>query len=172
MKKAKRNKHLYLMTYIITALIIAAMLIFCFYMIRGINRQMNESAASNLLNTAQVIESNLENYITKDFESLNVVGELYKKGISTQDEAFDTLRKAMGFEWIGVCGEPEKNMSGKAWYDQWQKEERGYSDAYYGDSGRLQTTLWFPVYDNGELVCTVFGDVLLTKYYSAMQRME
>lgn len=55
-------------------------MLFCFSMIDNINRRMNESATSNLLNTATVIEGNLENYFEKDFEPLSIVGEIYKNG--------------------------------------------------------------------------------------------
>lgn len=167
MKKTKMSHPLNRITYILAATVIAVTLFFCFSMISSINQRMNESATVNLLNTTKVIEGNLENYIQKDLESLNVVGELYKSGAEMKAEAFESLRKAMGFEWITCSASPESEMSQKSWYGQWKPEQVGYSDAYYGDAGRLQTTLWIPIYDNDRLVGTVFGDVLLTKYYSA-----
>lgn len=137
---------------------------------------MNESATSNLLNTTQVIEGNLGNYIEKDFESLNVVGGLYKSGFNWEDDTFAVLCKDRGFEWLGAAGKAGSSMgsdgvafelSQKSWFSQWTPEQSGYSDAYYGESGRLQTTLWCPVYEDNQLIGTVFGDVLLSKYYSA-----
>lgn len=176
MKKTKPKRYLRVVAYATALCIIASTLFFCFYMITNINRQMNESATANLLNTTQVIEGNLDNYFEKDFESLKVVGELYEDGHSQEKGTFEALCKTMGFEWIGVVKEDGNgigpdgtafSVSEKPWYSQWKLGESGYSDAYYGDSGRLQTTLWRPVYAEDKRVGTVFGDVLLNKYYSA-----
>lgn len=176
MKNTELKKYINNITYTAALLIIISTLFFCFSMISNINQRMNESATSNLLNTTQVIESNLGNYIEKDFESLNVVGGLYKDGIGEESVTFAALCKTMGFEWIGVADahgngiDSDGNsfqVSQKPWYSQWKQEEMGYSDAYYGYSGRLQTTMWYPVYADDQLIGTVFGDVLLGKYYSA-----
>lgn len=172
MERKNLYYHRNLMTGIIVALMTAATMFFCLFMISGINRQMNESATSNLLNTTRVIEGNLNHYIDKDFESLYTVGELYKSGIQMESGMISSLCKTMGFEWVGVTeASNEKNgtfqIKDKPWKEQWKPGERGYSDAYYGDSGRLQTTLWVPIYEDNIWVGTVFGDVLLTKYYSA-----
>lgn len=163
------------MTGVAMTIAIAAALFFCFLMIDNINKRMNESATANLLNMTHVIEGNLENYIEKDFESLKMVAELYKHGGDVDSDAFSGLCKTMGFEWVGVAaadGDSEGwkdsfNLADKPWREQWKPGETGYSDAYYGDYGRLQATLWVPVYEDGQLVGTVFGDVLLTRYYSA-----
>lgn len=176
MNKKEKNSHFSLITSLIAALIITSMLFFCFSMIFNINQRMNDSAASNLLYTTQVIEGNLKNYIEKDFEALNIMGELYKKGLNPGGEKAEALCKTMGFEWIGISeatgggtGTDKDSfaISEKSWYRQWKPEEKGYSNTYYGDSGRLQTTLWLPIYEDGKWVGTVFGDVLLMKYYSA-----
>lgn len=176
MKNTKFKQHLNFITYMTAVFVIVITLIFCFVMISNINQRMSESATSNLLNTTQVIEGNLGNYIEKDFESLNVVGDLHKNGLRQEDETFAALCKTMGFEWIGIADTTGDGIdsdgasfyvSEKPWHNQWQPEQSGYSDAYYGNSGRLQTTLWYPVYENDKLVCTVFADVLLNKYYSA-----
>lgn len=159
MKKKKPDSYFRFIRYLAAAFVIASALFFCQTMIYNINQQMNASATANLLNTTRVIEGNLENYIEKDFESLNVVGELYKKDFSLEGETFEALCKAMGFERLGVMTEIP--------FEQWKPEEKGYSDAYYGDSGRLQATLWVPLYEDGVLRGSVYGDVLLNKYYSA-----
>lgn len=176
MDEKKSYKQYNIVRYMAAFALIAVILLICFTMIFNINRRMNESATSSLLSTTQVLEGNLTNYIEKDFESLQVVGELYKTGGSLEGVTFDELCKTMGLEWIGIFPEDGDgrgfaraafDVSQKAWYEQWKPGEKGYSDTYYGDSGRLTTTLWTPVYENGDLVATVFGDVLLTKYYSA-----
>lgn len=176
MKKTKQKQQVHFIQYIAALFVITITLFFCFSMIADINQRMNESATSNLLNTTKVIEGNLRNYIEKDFESLNVVGELYKNGLNKEEGEFATLCKTMGFEWIGVAGETGSNIgsdgaafdvSQKPWHNQFKTEQIGYSDAYIGNSGRLQTTLWCPIYEDDKLIGTVFGDVLLNKYYSA-----
>lgn len=168
MKRTKWNNYFYsIITYVAAIFLLAATLLFCISVISDIYLQMNESATSNLLNTTKVIESNLENYIQKDFESLNVIGELYKNGFLMEGEAFEALRETMEFETIIFLEASSPEISEKTWYKEWEPEQAGYSDAYYGASGRLQTTLWLPVYIEDEFAGTVFGDVLLTKYYSA-----
>lgn len=176
MKKTRLNQHLGVIPYIATLLVVLITLSFCFTMIFSIDKRINESATSNLLNTTQVIEGNLRNFLEKDFQSLNVIGELHKNELIQESEAVETLCKTMGFEWVGVAlesgggtgsDEIAFSVKEKAWYNQWEEGQRGFSDAYYGESGRLQTTLWLPIYEKDEIVGTVFGDVLLSKYYSS-----
>lgn len=154
----------------------AAALLFAFFMIRSINHRMNESAASNLLNTTRVIQGNVENAIGKDFASLKMIGEIYKDGMCADGEKIAVLGEAMGFERIGIADAQGNGVeelsdgfqpSGLICYSQWTPGETGYSDAYLGDSGRLQTTLWVPVYENAKYRGTIFGEVILTRYYSA-----
>lgn len=156
--------------------IITAAVIFCFSVILNINQRMNESATSNMLNTTRVIEGNLENAIEKDFESLKVIGELSRNKALPKGETLYDLCGTMGFEWLGAAKMPDNadgmitttfDVGKKSWYEQWNPGEKGYSGAYYGDSGRLQTTLWLPVYEDGSMIGTVFGEVLLSRYYSA-----
>lgn len=161
---------------IMTMAIITVAVVFCSMLILNINQKMNESATSNMLNTTRVIEGNLENAIEKDFESLKVIGELSRNKALPTGETLYELCSTMGFEWLGAAKMPDSeegritttfDVEKKFWYEQWKPGEKGYSSAYYGDSGRLQTTLWLPVYEDGELIGTVFGEVLLSRYYSA-----
>lgn len=147
---------------ILAVLVMLAALFFCFSGMNNINLHMNESATSNLLNTTRVIEGNLENYFEKDFESLSIVGEIYKSGTLKENGELEALCSTMGFERIGIVNAPDLPEQ-----NQWNPGERGYSDAYFGESGRLQTTLWVPFYRGGTFAGVVYGDILLTKYYSA-----
>lgn len=175
MKRKNLKYHWNVTAMVISAIAMMVALFFCFSLVYNINRQMNESATTNLFNTTQVIKGNFENYIEKDFESLNIIGQLYKQNVELDGEVFDSLCKTMGFEWVLVVEEDNQTekelgmnaLKEKPWFKEWKWGEPGYSHTYYGDSGRLQTTLWFPVYEDDKLICTVFGEVLLTKYYSA-----
>lgn len=161
---------------IVAVFIMLAVLLFCFIMIHNINRQMNESAASNLLNTTQVIEGTIRTYIDKDIDSLNVVAQIYKNSDIIEKNQASELCEIMGFERIGIVDRQGNgagyftdmfNAKDLPWYDEWKEGDTGYSDAYMGEGGRLQMTLWVPVYIAGEYSGTVFGDVILNKYYSA-----
>lgn len=176
MKKNALHSHGNHRITIMTMVIITAAIMFCFTLISSINQRMNESATANMLNTTKVIEGNLENSIEKDFDSLQVIGELSKNKALPKGETLYELCGTMGFEWTGAARMPDSedgmiattfDVGEKPWYQQWKPGEKGYSDAYYGDSGRLQTTLWLPVYEDGSLIGTVFGEVLLNRYYSA-----
>lgn len=165
-----------------TAVIIIAVFImliaisFCFLMVGGVSRRMNESATSNLFNTTQMIENTLEDYIRQDFESLSVIGRFYENGDAPEKLRMTMLQDALGFEWIGVvdaqgngagCYSGEFRASDLCCHDQWVPGTQGYSDAYLGESGRLETMLWIPVYRDGAYIGTVFGEVILSRYYSA-----
>lgn len=170
-----KKKRIHIYWKVIIGLIVFIALCYCFSMMDNINHRMNESATYSLLNTTKVIESNLENYIEKDFETLHIIGEIYKRGNNLDSQEFLSLYKTMGLEWAGIIVTDSNNseikdtfdVTKKPWYNQWKRKEKGYSKAYYGTSGRLQTTLWIPIYDDNKLIATVFGDVLLKKYYSA-----
>lgn len=176
MKKKQKYHNRNFIAGMTAILAITTVLFFCFFMIHNINIRMNESATSNLLNTTRVIINNMENDIEKDLEFLKVVGELYKNGVDPNSEEMERLRETMGFEWIGIA-EQQKDNAEEAEIqqdkldlsdsEQWESEISGYSKAYYGESGRLQTTLWVSIYDEKKFIGTVFGSVILSKYYSA-----
>lgn len=176
MKKISRRRYQNLAAYMAVIFVMAAALLFCFFMIQGINQRMNESATANLLNTTRVIEGNLENYIRKDLESLQVVGDIYKNGEVLAQDGLVSLGQTMGFDWLGVVDAKGNSTeyhtevfqaSDLPCYEQWSPRATGFSDAYIGEGGRLQTTLWVPVYSEETYIGTVFGNVLLSKYYSA-----
>lgn len=157
-------------------LCIITALFLCFLLMNNINQRMNESATYNLLNTTKVIENTLENYIDKDFEALNIIGEFYKNNEYLEIEQVTALCDTMEFEWIKVvdvqgngvdCFKDKFKAADLPCYNEWSKEKTGYSDAYFGESGHLQTVLWVPVYKNNKFIGTVFGSITLSKYYSA-----
>lgn len=176
MKKKQWYWHRTVYIYIIAVSVLIVTLIYCFSMIRDINQRMNESATSNLLNTTKVIKETVEKNINKDFEALYIIGEVYKNGFETNSGQLQIICDSMGFERVAVADEEGNGVDSLSnpfsaadmpWHGEWSQGMTGYSDAYFGNSGRLQTTLWVPVYRGEELIGTVFGDVILTKYYSA-----
>lgn len=173
--KEKRSNHRDYIVRTIVLIIMIIVLYFCFAMIRNINLLMNASAASNLLNTTKVIESNLQNYINKDLSSLEVVGNIYVNSEKIDFDEITAITDTLGFEWLGIvdsegngldCFENNLNIVDVLNHDEWEPEQSGYSNAYFGDSGRLQITLWVPFYEDGEWAGTVFGYSILTKYYT------
>lgn len=160
----------------IAVLAVVLALIFCISMVNSINRKMNESAASNLLNTTAVIEDTLESLIRKDLDSLYIVDAFRANGESLREEQIQAFCQTMGFDWMGIvdaqgngidCFEGTFYASDLPCYEQWKPGEAGYSDAYIGQSGRPQIVLWVPVYHDDKYLGTVFGGIILTKYYSA-----
>lgn len=175
MNKKQNNKPVSLL-FGALAVLLVSVLIFCLFMIDTINRRMNESAASNLLSTTRVIQNTLESYLNKDLESLNIISDLYKSRGYLECEQIDALCDTMGFDWVALvdaqgngvdCFAGKFQASDLPCYAQWSPENTGYSDAYIGQSGRPQITLWQPIYREGQYVGTVFGSVILMKYYSA-----
>lgn len=174
-KKQKKDRGSYAVVGAAVVVLMAA-LFFCFYMVNSINRKMNESAASNLLNTTKVIQDTLENFLQEDLNSLEIIGNLSKDGEKLKEQQIKAFCKTLGFDWIYVVDEQGEGVdcfAGKfrvsdlPCYDEWTPEEAGYSDAYIGETGRSQIVLWVPIYTDGRYIGTVFGGVILTKYYSA-----
>lgn len=174
----KTSKQSHKKNMIKTGIVVAAVLavtVFCVNMVNTINQRMNESATSNLLNTTHVIEGTVESYIDQDLASLSIIGEVYKNGDYLSDEEIHGFCSSMDFEWIGVVDQDGNGVddlkgtfmaSDLLCYQDWLEKEQGYSEVYFGDSGRLQMTLWVPVYDKEKKIGTVFGDIILNKYYS------
>lgn len=176
MKIKQKKSYQAFLIYSIVLLTLATTLILCFFMVNTINQRMNESATSNLLNTTQVIQDTLESSLDRDFNSLSIIGEFQKNGEVLENEQINTLCNTMGFDWIAIVDAQENGIgyftdkfqaSDLFCYKQWTAEEKGYSDAYIGQSGRAQITLWVPIYQDEQYIGTVFGGVILTKYYSA-----
>lgn len=166
----------YVVGWLVAIAVIAATLIICFSLLSSITRRMNESATSNLLNTSRVIRETLEGYIESDLESLDVVGEFRKNGEVLEGEDIQIFCNAMGFDWIAIVDEnghgigsfeDDFNAADLPCYEDWTPKERGYSEAYVGETGRLQIALWIPVYRDDAYLGTVFGGIILEKYYSA-----
>lgn len=175
MMRQSRKKRTFII-YGTVVFIFSTALILCLSMVNTINKRMNESAASNLLNTTLVIQDTLESFLDKDLDSLNIIGDFHKNGLHLEREQINMLCDAMGFDWIGIVdslGNGTDYFTNKLtlddlpFYSQWNPEETGYSDVYIGESGRSEIALWVPIYKDGQYIGTVFGGIILTKYYSA-----
>lgn len=146
-------------------------------MMRSVNRRMNESATTNLSNTTQVIADTLEMTIQRDYDALDVVGAVYRLEGMPETEALAAFRDTAKLDWLGIVDAHGNgtdclgNVFTLAEYTgagDWDLREKGYSSAYIGmRSGRMQITLWTPVYQDGAYLGAVLGNVILTQYYSA-----
>lgn len=146
-------------------------------MMRSVNRRMNESATTNLSNTTQVIADTLEMTIQRDYDSLDVVGAVYRLEGRPETKALMAFRDTAGLDWLGIVDASGNgtdclgNVFTLAEYTgagDWDLREKGYSNAYIGmRSGRMQITLWVPVYQDGVYLGVVLGNVILAQYYSA-----
>lgn len=156
--------------------VVVSTLIVCFSLLSSITSRMNESATASLLSTTRLIRETMEGYIESDLESLDVVGNFWEHGEIIEGDKIQVFCSSMGFDWIAVVDENGQGVgvydgvfdaTDLSCYDDWTPQERGYSQAYIGDSGRMQIALWVPVYQNESYIGTVFGGVILEKYYSA-----
>lgn len=156
--------------------VVVTTLIVCFSLLSSITNRMNESATSSLLSTTRLIRETMEGYIESDLESLDVVSNFWEHGDIIEGDKTQVFCNSMGFDWIAVVDENGQGVgiyegvfevTDLPFYDDWIPRERSYSKAYIGDSGRMQIALWVPVYQNENYIGTVFGGVILEKYYSA-----
>lgn len=161
----------------VAVLAVVGAIVFCLSMTNRIERQMDDSATVNLLSTTQVIADTMEGLIEKDYDSLNVVGSTCMDGVFPTSEELLAFRETMNMDWLGVV---DKHGNGIDCFGNqykaadfpdlltWNLQESGHTDAYTGQlSGRLQITLWTPIYSNGDYIGAVLGNVILTQYYSA-----
>lgn len=138
---------------------------------------MNESATSSPLNTTQVMVETLQGLIQSDYDSLDIVGTVYRSNGMPSTDQLQALCETMSLDWLGIVDAQGNGADcyGNAYsisdYDSastWDLKARGYSSPYIGrESGRSQITLWVPVYRNGAYWGTVLGNVILSQYYSA-----
>lgn len=151
-------------------------LIICISMLGTINRRMNESATSNLLNTTRVIRESMEELLQNDLNSLNIIGNLRMNVDTLEKEKISMFCETMGFDWICVLDSEGNGMDyfdglvtadNFPFKDEWTAQTTGYSNSYIGSSGRQQIAFWVPMFLDGEYTGTVFGGVVLSKYYSA-----
>lgn len=176
MKKLKKKDVINYLISGVAVLAIAASFVFGLLMLGVIKGRMSESATSNLLNTTRVIRDSMESYIDGDLESLSIVSNMRAKGDEMRVDRINNLAEATGFDWIVVVdenGEGVDEFEGKLTIadiplsSEWVAESSGYSNLYIGQSGRPQIVLWVPVYRNSEFIGTVFGSVIINKYYTA-----
>lgn len=165
-----------LVVYAVALLIFIGALAICLFTVDKINRRMNESATANLLNTTLVIQDTLQSLLEKDMDALRVVGNFHQSEAHLTHEQIDALCQSMGFDWIVVAdaeekisGYPEFSLaaSNLTFYEDWVPETEGYSNLYIGRTGRPQIGLWVPIFQDNQYIGTVFGGVILSKYYSA-----
>lgn len=174
MNMKKIGKHKNNLIYLSGILLVFISLVICFLMFRNIENKMNESATSNLHNTTKVIRDNFQVYIDSDLASLRIIGDLHKSGGHLTKEQLDVLCKTMALDWIYIIDENE-NIEGnddfdikkEPFYSEWKAGEEGYSNKFGGASGRSEIALWSPMYVNDEYIGTVFGGIVLNKYYRA-----
>lgn len=148
----------------------------CVFLFSKIDKRMKDSATSNLLSTTQIISDTMEGFIEKDLNSLSLVANFHVNGEKIDRNYLSIVCDSLEFEWIGIVDENDDGLNlfsndpqdiDMSWHSEWKSGTRGYSDAYIGESGRLQIVLWTPIYDNNIYIGTVFGSVILTKYYTA-----
>lgn len=156
--------------------IILATLILCFSLLTSITSRMNESATSNLLNTTRVIRETLEGYVTTDLESLDAIGEFWESGDTYGKEKIQIFCDTLGFDWMVLIDnngqsvdsfENQLDITTQSWYPEWVRGSKGYSQAFLTETGRLQIAMWVPINQDGNYIGTIFGAVILEKYYSA-----
>lgn len=176
MKKLSRKQIINYVLCGVAGLSIIVALVFSVLMVNTIEQRMNDSATSNLLSTTNVVRDTMEGYLESDIKSLEIVGNIRRNGEEVRIDYVNALADTMSFDWIVVVdenGEGVDEFSGLfvvddiPGHDEWTAQTSGYSDLYIGRTGRPQITLWSPIIKDGNYLGTVFGGVILTKYYSA-----
>lgn len=176
MKTKKRKLYQNYIGILIAVVSVIVIAIASFAMANSIRRRMKESATSNLLNFSQVIRGTMEEMIEKDLQALKLVADFKEHDQIMDIEHIRILCDSFGFDWVAavdVNGEGLDDFSGLLnitnipCYQEWTPRTTGYSNPYIGESGRSQIVLWVPIFYENNYYGTVFGSVILNKYYSA-----
>lgn len=176
MKKLDKKSYRNILVYVAVIIVMIVALISSFSILIVIGKRMDDSATSNLLNTTRVIRDSMESFLSKDLDSLEIIGNFWKSEEVLDSDKVEILRSAMGFDWLALTDENGNcidfcedsfNVNDMPCRDEWTPETKGYSNMYVGSSGRPEIMLWVPIYKEKAFIGTVFGSVILTKYYSA-----
>lgn len=178
MKSGRQLRTDSVMTYVIVFFIVLSLVGTCFVMLRNMSRKMDDGAMASLTSTTRVIEETLELRIERDLKSLENIGVLVPKGWTTDIHELGDLCYQLGFQKIYLVSTAGQGMDSNGNPFQTtdfpfqeialSKGRRGFSDAYCNEQDELQTTLQVPLYNaEGRLMGAVYGDVLLSQYYSS-----
>lgn len=171
MKRRKRS--------IVLAAGVLAMLVlagaFAAFFMTGIMEKMNRSANETLLNSTRMIRSSLENEITADEQTLNSLANLIAMGppenaaetLAQYAQATDFFRFAyVGLDGTGIDSQGQEVRKADFPFAETAltQGQSSYSEAYHGDSGRLQITFQAPVLRDGEPAGALYADRALNGY--------
>lgn len=172
-----KNRRRFLVTFIGAVGILLTAIISTFSLLDRITEKMNQRSSETLLTSTRMIQNNLNNDLESDLEQLESCACLYalNGGDTTSTEFLFQFAQATDFfrfsyvdqTGIGISsdGSPVNIKDVKFQEKALSEGVSGYSDAYIGNSGRLQITFQTPVKVGGEQVGALYASKTLN-YYS------
>lgn len=172
--KEYKKRSIIILASVVGLLLLSTVLMFS--MLHRITDKMDQGSNERMLNTTRMIQSSIRRQFRNDEERLDSFAGLYAlRGGSTESTnvlanyaaATDFYRFFyMDLSGTGIDSSGERVEADSLPFEETalSQGQSGYSDAYIGDSGRLQITFQAPVRLDGEQIGALYADKTLSNY--------
>ncbi len=169
-----KKRSILILTSVICLLVLST--VFMLSLLHRITDKMDQGSNERMLDSTRMIQSSIRRQFRNDEERLNSFAGLYAlRGGSTESvtilanyaDATDFYRFFyMDLTGTGVDSNGEPVNTGSLPFEETalSKGQYGYSDAYIGDSGRLQITFQAPVWLEDRQIGALYADKPLSSY--------
>ena len=173
MRKYKKRSIIILVSVIC---LLALIIVFMLSLLNSITTKMNQGSSQSLMNSTRMIQSSISSELENDMEQIESSASLFVMSGGEKDAAKTLANYAAATEFFrfyyidlngtGINSDGERVDAAALPFEETalSKGKRSYSDAYVGDSGRLQVTFQAPVLSDGRQVGALYADKTLSRY--------
>ena len=173
MRKYKKRSIIILVSVIC---LLALIIVFMLSLLNSITTKMNQGSSQSLMNSTRMIQSSISSELENDMEQIESSSSLFVMSGGEKDAAKTLANYAAATEFFrfyyidlngtGINSDGERVDAAALPFEETalSKGKRSYSDAYVGDSGRLQVTFQAPVLSDGRQVGALYADKTLSRY--------
>lgn len=172
--KGYKKRSIIILSGVVVLLLLSA--VFMFSMLGRITEKMDHGSNQRMLDSARIVQSSIRRQLRNDEERLNSFAGLYALSgdfaeagsiLANYADATDFYRFFyINSDGAGIDSAGEKVDAGSLPFEDiaLSRGLNGYSDAYIGNSGRLQITFQSPVWLDGEQIGALYADKTLSSY--------
>lgn len=172
--KGYKKRSIIILSGVVVLLLLSA--VFMFIMLGRITEKMEQGSNQRMLDSTKIVQSSIRHQLRNDEERLNSFAGLYALSGDSLEPGSILANYANATDFyrffyidlngagIDSAGEPVDAGSLPFEETALSKGQNGYSDAYIGDSGRLQITFQSPVWLDGEQIGALYADKTLSSY--------
>ncbi len=172
--KGYKKRSIIILSGVVVLLLLSA--VFMFSMLNRITDKMDHGSNQRMLDSTRILQSSIQRQLRNDEERLNSFAGLYAlQGESAEsDSILARYAEAANFyrffymdiSGSGIDSNGKAVDKGSLPFEETALSlgQYGYSDAYIGDSGRLQITFQSPVWLDGVKIGALYADKTLSSY--------